>query len=258
MLLALDVSNRQTAVALFHPQQTYTWWLTSNQDRTADELGLTLDALLRRVDCDLPQMTGVVIGSVVPGLTRTFTVACQQYLGLDPLVVGPGVRTGVRLRTDNPREVGPDRIANALAAFLRYGGPAIVVDFSTAITFDAVSAEGDYLGSVIAPGLEMASGALALRTAQLRAVDLRRPNRVIGKNTTAAIQSGLVFGFAALVDGIVSRMQAELGGARVIATGADLRLIQAESRRIDVVDPMLTLDGLRLIWEFNQGEGARR
>jgi len=258
MLLVLDVSNRQTAVALFDADRSGPWWISTDPNRTADEVGLLLETLLRHRGVDATRLRGAVLGSVVPALTRTVSQACARYLGLEPLVVGPGVRTGVRVRTDNPREVGPDRIANALAAFRRYGGPAVVVDFSSTTTFDAVSAEGDYLGSAIAPGLDMASGALAQRAAQLREVELLRPERVIGRNTVAAIQSGLVYGFAALVDGIAERMKSELGGGRVIATGPDVGPVQSEARSIDVVDPMLTLDGLRLIWELNAGEGSSR
>lgn len=258
MLLVLDISNRQTAVALFDGAEPRPWWLRTDPDRTVDEFGLQLESLLRYTGVDRTRLRGAVIGSVVPGLTRTVSQACARYLGLEPLVVGPGVRTGVRVRTDNPREVGPDRIANTLAAYRRYGGPAIVVDFSSTTTFDAVSAEGDYLGSAIAPGLGMAAGALAQRAAQLSEVDLARPARVIGRNTVAAIQSGLVFGFAALVDGIVSRMRAELGGGRVIATGPDVAAIQSEVRTVEVVDSLLTLDGLRLIWELNAAEGSAR
>jgi type III pantothenate kinase len=176
------------------------------------------------------------------------------------MLVEPGIKTGVKINVDNPREVGADRIVNTLAAHVRYGGPAIVIDCSTATTFDAVSANGDYLGSVIAPGIEMAMEALARQTAQLHKVELARPARVIGTNTTSAIQSGVVYGFAGLVDGLVGRIAEELGGqARVIATGPFAKLVQASTRSINMVDPLLTLEGLRIIWEMNARErGAVR
>lgn len=252
VLLVLDVSNRLTAAAVYHGGWAHTWQLSTERERTPDEFGLLLDALLRRAGLDPDDLAGAVIGSVVPAVTATICGACQRYFGISPLVVGPGIRTGVRIRTENPREVGPDRIANVLAAFRRHGGPAIVVDLSSATSFDAVSPEGEYLGSAIAPGVGMAADALTHRTAQLRAVDLARPDRVIGRTSAAAIQSGVVYGFAALVDGVVVRMTSELGGAAtVIATGPYAELIQPASSTIDAVEPDLTLEGLRLIWEMN-------
>ncbi len=260
MLLVLDVSNRHTAVAVANGSTMRSWLLASDPQKTPDDQGLVLDTLLTRAGFDAGALHGAVIGSVVPVLTATLAEACSRYFNVTPLVVGPGVRTGVRVRTDNPREVGADRIANTLAAYRCYGGPAIVIDCSTATTFDAVSAGGDYLGSVIAPGIEMAMEALARQTAQLHKVELARPGRVIGTNTTSAIQSGVVYGFAGLVDGLVSRIAEELDGqARVIATGPFAELVQASTRSIDTVNRLLTLEGLRLIWEMNARErGAAR
>lgn len=257
MLLILDISNGRTAIALADPHQPIdagcVWRFSSDARRTADELALQLDGLLRRSGTEPRRLTGAVIGSVVPNLTSAWVDAYRQVTDAEPLVVGPGVRTGVKLRTDDPREVGADRIANARAVFHRYGGPAIVVDFSTAITFDAVSAGGEYLGSVITPGIDMALGALSAGTSRLRSIELRHPRQVIGKSSAGAVQSGIVFGFGAMVDGIVTRIGAELDGApRVIATGSEADLVLAESRTVEQVDPHLTLDGLRMIWELNQ------
>lgn len=257
MLLVLDVSNRFTAVAVYRGDRSRSWRIASDTQRSADELSLVLDALLRRAGIEPRDLVGAVIGSVVPALTATVASACVRAFDLSPLVVGPGVRTGVRLRIDNPREVGADRIANVVAARRRYGAPAVVVDFGTATTFDAISPEGDYLGSVIAPGVDMAVAALAHQTAQLREVELVQPAAVIGTSTAAAVQSGIVFGFAGLVDSIVARMAAEIGQpVRAIATGPHADLVGAVASSLDVVDPALTVDGLRLIWELNAGGGA--
>ena len=251
LLLALDVANRQTAIALFAgDSQFQVWRLASDPRRTADDLGLQLDALLGRAGVAPAALAGIVIGSVVVSLTTTLVEACTRYLGHTPLVVGPGVRTGLSIRTENPREVGPDRVANAIAAFRRYGGPAIVVDCSTAITFDAIAGTGDYVGSVIAPGVEMAIDGLVRQTTRLHEVELSRPAHVIGGSTAAAVQSGIVYGLGAMVDGIVERMQAELAGeAKVIATGPSADLIASGSQTIDAIDACLTLRGLCLIWE---------
>lgn len=257
MLLILDISNSRTSIALSEPagdiDSGHVWRLSSDTRRTADELGLQLDGLLRRASIPPGVLNGSVVGSVVPNLTMAWSDACHQVSGIEPLVVGPGIRTGVKLRSDDPREVGADRIANALAAYRGYGGPAIVVDFSTAITFDAVSGSGEYLGSVIAPGIGMSLGALSAGTSRLRSIELRHPKQVIGKSSASAVQSGIVFGFGALVDGVVKRIARELNASpRVIATGGEADLVLAESKTIEHVDPHLTLSGLGMIWELNQ------
>src|SRR5579875_362990 len=257
MLLILEISNGRTSIALANPNRSpdngKVWRFSSDTRRTADELGLQLDGLLRRAGVEATALAGAVIGSVVPNLTSAWADACRQFSGLETLVVGPGIRTGVKLRTDDPREVGADRIANALAVYRGYGGPAVVVDFSTAITFDAVSSDGDYLGSVITPGIGMTLSALSAGTSRLRSIELRRPRQVIGTSSAGAVQSGVVFGYGALVDGVVNRIRAELDGEpRVIATGSEADLVLAETHTIEQVDPHLTLDGLRMIWELNQ------
>ena len=254
MLLALDVSNAATAIGLFDGEALHaSWRLTSDLQRTSDEYGLLLCSLLDRAGVQRSAVHHAVLGSVVPRLSVTLVEACRRYLGLSPLVVGPGVRTSVRILTDQPREVGADRVANALAAFRRLGGPAIVLDFGTATTLDAISREGDYLGAVIAPGVLLAAQALARQTAQLPGVDVVRPRQVIGKSTVAAVQAGLVFGYAAMVEGLVARVWRELGDeGRVVATGEFAEVIAAETGVVDVVDPHLTLHGLRLIHDLNR------
>jgi len=254
VLLALDVSNAATAIGLFDGEALHaSWRLTSDLQRTSDEYGLLLCSLLDRAGVQRSAVHHAVLGSVVPRLSVTLVEACRRYLGLSPLVVGPGVRTSVRILTDQPREVGADRVANALAAFRRLGGPAIVLDFGTATTLDAISREGDYLGAVIAPGVLLAAQALARQTAQLPGVDVVRPRQVIGKSTVAAVQAGLVFGYAAMVEGLVARVWRELGDeGRVVATGEFAEVIAAETGVVDVVDPHLTLHGLRLIHDLNR------
>jgi type III pantothenate kinase len=197
---------------------------------------------------------GVILCSVVPPLTGVVEKLCERYLHRTPLVVGGEAETGVRILYDNPQEVGADRVVNAVAVYRRYGGPACVVDFGTATTFDALSAEGDYLGGAIAPGIGIAAEALFRRTAKLPRIDLVRPPTVIGKNTVHSMQSGLLFGYVGLVEGVVARFRAELGPEmKVVATGGLARLVAAETAVVDVVEPWLTLEGLRLIWEINQG-----
>jgi type III pantothenate kinase len=198
-------------------------------------------------------VSGVALASVVPPLTGIFVEMCQRYLGHDPLAVTADIETGVRVLIDYPAQAGADRILNALAAHRLYGSPAIVVDFGTATTFDAVSAEGDYVGGAIAPGLGIAAEALFSRTAKLPRIQLAAPPAAIGRNTVHAMQSGLILGYVGLIEGLVARIRAELGGrAKVIATGGLAPLLAQETEVIELVDPMLTLEGLRLIYELNQ------
>jgi type III pantothenate kinase len=217
-----------------------------------DEYGLQLLGLLSHAGFAPSDLTGICVASVVPPLTGKIVEACRQYLGRASLVVDTGVKTGVRIRYEDPRAVGADRIVDAAAVQCLYGGPACVVDFGTATTFDAISAEGDYLGGAITPGISIAAEALFLHTAKLPRVDLQRPPAVIGRNTTHAMQSGLLFGYVSLVEGMVGRFRQELGPSmKVIATGGLAEIIARETSVLEILAPWLTLDGLRIVWELN-------
>jgi type III pantothenate kinase len=249
MLLAVDVGNTQTVFGLYDGARLVEQWrIATEPNRTGDELG----ALIRDL-VDLEQVDGVCLSSTVPTLVREYELFAERWARAPLLVVGPGARTGIAIRYDDPREVGPDRIANAVAARERYGTPCIVVDFGTSTNFDVVSAEGDYVGGVLAPGIEISMDALFARAARLMKVDFVEPPTVIGKTTIASLQSGLVYGFAGQVDGIVERIRGELGDtAKVIATGGLADLIAPHAKTIERVDPDLTLEGLRLVWEQNR------
>ena len=253
MLLAIDVGNTNVTFALYDGERLAAdWRVTSHGDRTADEMAVELRQLFALRGLELDIVTGVVISSVVPNLNQALLEASRRYLKCEPVMVGPGVKTSVRIRAENPKEVGADRIANALAAFTKYGGPIVVIDFGTAVTYDAINAEGDYLGGAIAPGVEISLEALVSQTAMLRRVEPIAPDSVIGRNTVTSIQSGLVWGFVAQVEGMVSRMVAELGGtAHVIATGGQATLVAGLTNVIEKTDPLLTLEGLRLIYLQN-------
>ena len=254
MLLAVDVGNTQTVFGLFEDERLVEHWRVATEDeRTADELAALLGRLLELRDFDFGAVTGICLSSTVPGLLRAYAELAERHIRAPLLVLGPGTKTGIPILYDDPREVGPDRIANAVAARERYGAPCIVVDFGTSTNFDAVSDAGEYVGGVLAPGIEISMDALFARAARLQKVDFTEPAAVIGKTTTSALQSGLVYGFAGQVDGIVARMRAELGDtAPVIATGGLAELIAPHSSAIERVDPLLTLEGLRLIWSLNQ------
>jgi type III pantothenate kinase len=247
-LLAIDVGNTQTALGLFERGElAKRWRLATEPQRTGDELGLFLGGLI-----ELESLEGICLSSTVPALIRSYEELAAQ-IGAQLLVLGPGTRTGMAIRYDDPREVGPDRIANAVAARERYGAPAVVVDFGTSTNFDVVSAAGEYIGGVLAPGIEVSMNALFERAARLVKVDFVAPETAIGKTTESALRSGLVFGFAGQVDGIVTRIRAELGdeSATVVATGGLAELIVPHTRTVGEVDPFLTLEGLRLVWELN-------
>lgn len=253
MLLAIDIGNTNVTFGLYEGENLGPRWrIRTIHEKMADEYGVLMDQLFRHRGYRPEQATGAIIASVVPPLTTTFVQACREYVGQEPLVVDAGVRTGVRIRYDTPRDVGADRIVDAAGVRALHRLPACVVDFGTATTFDAVSSEGDYLGGAIAPGIGIASQALFERTAKLPRVDLSRPPSAIGQNTPHAMQSGLLFGYVGLVEGMVTRFKAELGSETyVIATGGLASLIARETDVIDVVDPWLTLHGLRVIYELN-------
>jgi len=254
MLLAIDVGNTNITLGLYQGEKLGARWRMATDDaRMPDEYGIQFLGLLQHAGCSPDDLHGACVASVVPPLTGKIISACRQYLKVDPLVVDAGVKTGVRVRYEDPRAVGADRIVDAAAVQRFYGGPACVVDFGTATTFDAISAEGDYLGGAIAPGIGIAAEALFQRTAKLPRVDLQRPPSVIGRNTVHAMQSGLLFGYVALVEGMVVRFRQELGAAmKVIGTGGLAEVVARETDVIQILAPWLTLDGLRIIWEMNQ------
>lgn len=255
MLLVVDIGNSNITLGVFRGQDLVaSWRLKTDVHQTADEYAVLLKSLLAGDGLSVSDIGEAALASVVPPLVATFQQSLERYLGVKPLLVEAGIRTGVRVSTDNPKEVGADRICNAVAAYQLYGGPAVVIDFGTATTFDVVSEDGDYLGGAIAPGLEVALEALFQHTAKLPSVELARPQHAIGKNTVASMQSGLIFGYVGLVEGIVRRIKRELGGkAKVIATGGLAEIIARETPVIELVDPQLTLVGLRLIHELNRG-----
>ena len=254
MLLAVDIGNTSTKLGVFDGEELCaTWHMATGIHRMADEYAALLLNLLHHRGLGASDIKEVAICSVVPPLISTFEELCERYFHISPLVVGAGVKTGVRILMDNPREVGADRIVNAAAAHHLYGGPVIIVDLGTATTFDTVSREGNYLGGAIAPGLVTGAEALFTRAAMLPRVELVRPRSAIGRNTIAAMQSGIVFGYVGLIEGVVTRIQQELGGeARVVATGGYAELMAKETSAIDVVSPDLTLIGLRLIYLMNK------
>ena len=254
MLLAIDVGNTNITFGVFDGDTLGPRWrLATDHNRMADEYGILLINLFRHAGLEPAQIHGIALASVVPPLTGTFVDACEKYLGQRPFVIDAGVKTGVRVKYDDPKQVGADRVVDAAAVQKLYGGPACVVDLGTATTFDAISATGEYLGGAIAPGITIAAEALFQRTAKLPKVDLQRPPAAIGRNTVHSIQSGLLFGYVGMVEGMVTRFRAELGpNMKVIATGGLAGLIANETKVIDIIAPWLTLEGLKIVWELNR------
>jgi type III pantothenate kinase len=253
MLLVIDVGNTQTAVGLFsRGELAGSWRLATDVRKTGDEIAALLDELLRLDGLSRDAVTGIAVSSVVPRLSNEYAAMAMRRFGVEALVVGPGVKTGMPILTNDPRQVGPDLIVDAVAAYEAHGGPCIAVDFGTATTFSAVSAAGEYLGHAIAPGIEVSLDALATRAARLMKIELVDPGTVIGKNTVQAMQAGAIYGFAGQVDGIVRRMREELGAKAItVATGGLASLIFDHAASLDILDPILTLRGLEIIHRRN-------
>ncbi|MDG2428920.1 MAG: type III pantothenate kinase [Acidimicrobiales bacterium] len=262
MLLTIDVGNTQTVLGLYEDGSAVNaadaglvdnWRIRTDHDRTPDEHAVLIRSLLRPSNRDLEStVTGVAICAGVPQVLASLRAMIVRYADLEPVVIEPGVKTGMPILYDNPKEVGADRIANAVGAYDLYGGPTVVVDFGTGNNFDVISAEGEFLGGAIAPGVEVSLDALFGRASALRAVDLVEPRSVIGKSTVESLQSGAVYGFAAQVDGMVDRFRNELGGCTVVATGGLAHLIVPSTSSVEHVEPFLTLHGLRLVYERNR------
>jgi len=260
MLLAIDVGNTNIVLGVFEgPRLTQSWRLATLRERTADELGILVTHLFANTGVPLDRVSGIILSSVVPPLTRTMEEMAERYFGHTPLTVDPGTNTGMPVLYSPPSDVGADRVVNGVAAYEAYGratqSPVIVVDFGTATTFDAISGAGEYLGGVICPGIGISADALFQKAARLPRVDVRKPPAVIGDTTVTSMQSGLFFGYVSMVDGIVTRMRAELDRGKrsaCIATGGMADIIASETTVIERVDPDLTLQGLRLIWELNK------
>ncbi len=252
MLIAVDAGNTHTVVGLFEGDElTDHWRIATNPARTSDEHALLMSQFLAQHGSTFADVTGMVMSATVPRLTAVLRTLAERYLSVAPVVLEPGTRSGIPILYDNPRQVGPDRIANAVAAWDRYQGPTIMVDFGTATTVDAISGRGEYLGGAILPGIEISLDALFARAAALSWVELTKPRRVIGKTTAESVQSGVLYGFASAVDGLVARFQAELGACTVVSTGGLGELITPLTDTIQHHDPWLTLRGLRLIHAMN-------
>jgi type III pantothenate kinase len=254
MLLTIDIGNTNLTIGLYEGEKLgWHWRLATDHSRMPDEYGLQLLGLLQHAGHNVKDLTGVSLSSVVPPLTGRVTQACREYLKQEALVVDTGVKTGIRVRYEDPKAVGADRICDAAAVMHFYGGPACVIDFGTATTFNAVTKEGDYLGGAITAGINLAVEALYTRAAKLPRIELQRPPNVIGRNTVHAMQSGLLFGYVSMVEGMVDRFRKELGpDMKVIATGGLAEIVAKETPVIQHIAPWLTLDGLRIIWELNK------
>lgn len=254
MILTLDIGNTNMKTALFEGMDMVHYWrLSTNRNRTSDEYGMALMNLLNHHGIDPKAVEGIMMSSVVPQINFTIEHMCRNYFGMEPMKIEPGVKTGINIRYENPRELGSDRIANAVAAYELYGGPCITIDFGTATSFGAISAKGEFLGGAICPGLRLAADALTERTAKLPRFELVKPEAVIGRNTVSNMQAGIVYGYIGQINYIVNRMKREMNvpDVKVIATGGLAVLVAGESRVIDVMDGLLTLKGLCLIYKKN-------
>ena len=253
MLLVIDVGNTNIVLGVFKGKELIDHWrISTNKLRTTDEYGVLIRNLFFLNDVNAEGIDSIIISSVVPPVMPTLERMCQRYFGLVPLIIGPGVKTGMDIKYDNPREVGADRIVNAVAAYAKYGGPIIIIDFGTATTFCAVDKKGNYLGGSICPGIGISTDALVQRTAKLPRIEIRRTEKVICRNTVESMQAGVYYGYIGQIEGIVNHMRRELGGkAKVVATGGFAVVLAPETKAIDVVEPMLTLEGLRIIYERN-------
>lgn len=254
MLLTIDIGNTNLTLGLYESGKLGAHWrLATDHNRMPDEYGLQFLGLLQNAGKTLKDIEGISLASVVPPLTGRVIQACREYLKQEPLVVDAGVKTGIKVRYEDPRAVGADRICDAVAVMKLYGGPACVVDFGTATTFNAITKDGEYLGGAITAGINLAAEALYTRAAKLPRIDLQVPPSVIGRNTVHAMQSGLLFGYVSMIEGMVARFRAELGGdMKVVATGGLAEVVAKETKVIEIIAPWLTLEGLRLIWEMNQ------
>ncbi|PTX55259.1 type III pantothenate kinase [Melghirimyces profundicolus] len=254
MLLVMDVGNTHIVFGIYKGDELlYHWRVHTDRNATEDEYGMRLKNLFNHVGIDLEEIDGVIICSVVPPLTHVLKMLAQKYFRVTPLIVGPGVKTGLNIQYENPREVGADRIVNAVAALDRFGPPVIVVDFGTATTFCFINEEGHYVGGAITPGINISTEALYQRASQLTRVEIVKPGNVVGRNTVRAVQAGVFYGYVGVVDGIVSRMKEQMQQTpTVVATGGLAELICGETRTIDAVDPLLTLKGLKMVYERNQ------
>ena len=260
MLLTIDIGNTNLTLGLYDgPALGARWRLATDHERMPDEYGLQMLGLLEHGGCGPDQLDGICLASVVPIVSGRILQACNQYLRRSPLVIDAGVQTGIQVKVDDPRSVGADRIVDAVAVRQLYGGPACIVDFGTATTFDALDADGNYLGGAIAPGIGISADALVQRTSKLPRVDLTAPPSVIGANTVNAMQSGLLFGYVSMVEGMVARFRRVLGAEmNVIATGGLAEIVAAQTNVLEIIAPWLTLDGLRILWEMNHEQPAGR
>lgn len=256
MILVFDVGNTNMVIGVLEGENLLTHWrIRTDNMRTADEYGMILKSLFEDKNLDKTNIRAVIISSVVPTLMMELIGMSEKYFHCQPLVIGPGIKTGLAIKYENPREVGADRVVNAVAGFHKYGGPLIIVDFGTATTFCVINAVGEYLGGAIAPGIKISTEALVARASKLPRVELIKPKSLIGKNTVASMQAGIIYGFVGQVEGIINRMKSELNiNPTVIATGGLANIIAEETEAIDIIDEFLTLEGLQIIYEMNRGQ----